>query len=180
MDMSDYPTRSLFPDPLVHLNTFSQASLGSIITKAGGLASTAWPTGSLAIFVPFRITKKTQYNTLFLMNGTVVSGNVDMGIYTQDGIKLTSAGSTAQSGTSAIQSFSVTQVELDSGLYYLALAFDNTTSTVFAQSPTIAPFLQVMGMAQMASAFALPSTVTFASVANTLIPLIGATNRSFI
>jgi hypothetical protein len=50
---------------------------------------------------------------------------------------------------------------------------DNTTGTLFRSNLSVQR-LQGIGMAKTASAFALPSSVTFATVTAAFMPLIGA------
>ena len=132
-----------------------------------------YPAANDAIFVPFTVHQSVLIKRLFSMNGSAVSGNIDMGIYTADGARMTSIGSTAQSGTNQPQFFDITDLLIGPGLYYLAVALDNTTGTLFRSNPTVTR-LQTLGMAKQASAFALPSTATFASVTAAYLPLMGA------
>jgi hypothetical protein len=142
-------------------------------------ASGAWPTANLAILVPCPIASPFLVTQIYVFNGTAVSGNIDVGIYTAEGALVVAAGSTAQTGTSSIQAFNVTDTLLAPGLYYLACALDNNTGIVSHNVPP-ATQCRMMGVRQATSAFALPSTVTFAAAANAYVPCIYLTAAGVI
>lgn len=178
--MSDYgyPT-------LVTIQPHSMESVGRQMRTAGGAAgalssaaSTVYPTTNLALFVPFSIEVPITVAKMFSYNGATASGNIDVGIYDEKGTKIVSSGSTAQAGTSVIQEFDVTDTILGAGLFYLAVAMDNTTGTLFANVLTTAYTWSVLGMAQMATAFALPATATLVTCAQGYLPIIGLKVKS--
>lgn len=135
--------------------------------------SAAWPAANDAIFVPFVIQYPVLIKRLFSLNGGTASGNIDVGIYTQDGILIISAGSTAQSGTNTAQFFNVTDFILTPGRYYFACAKDDTTGTVFRANLSVIRN-QCIGVAKMASAFPLPATATLATPTSGNLPVMGA------
>ena len=148
-------------------------------------ASAVYVAANRAIFFPFRIPHPLLVVKLFAANGTVVSGNIDVGIYDVAGTRLVSSGSTLQAGISAIQEFNIADTLLGPGLFYLAVAMDNVTGTLFRGSsggtaPVPLELLVTQGMAQQATAFPLPATATFAQVAQDYIPVIGLTTRVLI
>jgi hypothetical protein len=142
--------------------------------------SNAWPSANLAIFVPVDIFRPVTIVKMMVNNGSAVSGNIDVGIYTPNGARLVSAGSTAQAGTSAIQTFDITDTLLMPGWYYMAVALDNTTGTLAAFTGGTAVDYRPLGMAQMASAFALPDPATFAAFTQTYVPLVSMTQRTTV
>lgn len=161
---------------LICINTASQESIGleiGAITGGAAPASAAWPGANDALFVPMYLAQPTLIKRLFVVNGGTASGNLDMGIYTPDGARVISKGSTAQSGTSALQFLDITDTMLGPGAYYLALAMDGTTGTTFRFNLSTIR-CQQLGIARVASAFALPASVTLATVAAGYIPMIGA------
>lgn len=135
--------------------------------------SATFPASNDALFVPFCLQQHVLIKRLYSVNGTAVSGNIDVGIYSKDGAKIVSSGSTAQSGTSALQFFDVTDFVLAPGCYYFAVALDNTTGTLLRANPSLAR-VQAIGMAKQASGFALPASATLATVTAAYLPLIGA------
>lgn len=163
------------------ISTYSQESLGyPLRSLAGSLsASAAWPAANLAIFVPFTVYEPITVVKLSILNGTAVSGNVDIGIYGAGGARLVSSGSTAQAGASAIQTFDITDTYLVPGLHYLALAIDNATGTIDNVGVT-AIDVEALGVMQQATAFPLPATATFEAFAQTIVPLIVAHQQATI
>lgn len=158
-------------------SVYNQAALTITVPTSTQITSSA----NLAIYFPVIVEAPLLVRKIWTHNGTSVSGNIDLGIYTAGGAKLYSTGSTAQSGTSAVQSVTLgTPFFLVPDLYYLAIAADNTTATVFG-TPHSNEDLRRMGLFTQATAFPLPATATFAS--NTLAikaPLVGITNRTVI
>ena len=143
------------------------------VSNAGVGTSTAWPAANLAIFIPFLLDFPFTVAQIYAHNGATASGNIDVGVYAEDSSKLVSAGSTAQAGTSAIQAFNVTDTYLAPGVYYFAVALDNTTATMSSRGSPVATIGQIVGFAEMASAFPLPAIATLASFTRTLYPAMG-------
>lgn len=181
--MSTFPITVMEPLPTIH--TYSIEAIGQAVFNLGAVSmanatSQAWPTANLAIFVPFFVSKPITFSTLFTYNGATASGNIDIGVYDSAGTKIVSSGSTAQAGTSAIQTFSVTSTQIGAGQYYLALALSSTLGTIFNNPLTSASHARSTGMAQQATALPLPATATFASITNGTIPYFGLSTRSFV
>lgn len=177
--MSEFPKLFTFPDPLVVISSFGQQSVGSCFFNNSGPGSNTYPSANLAIYVPFRLTRPFIATAIILFNGGTASGNIDLGIYGKDGVKLVSTGSVAQSGTSQIQSVSITPTELGVGLFYMAVAMDNATGTIYRVGVN-GPVPSILGMAEQASAFTLPASATFATSTQGVIPMMGITGRSVI
>ena len=176
-------------DPLVTIHPMSLEAVGDAFgpTNAGqwgGLVDTAWPAANRAIAYPFVLCAPITFTTLFAMLGATNSGNFDVGIYAADGTKIISAGATAMNaGASVPQLITVTSTTIGPGLYYCAMAVDNTTATL--QNFQIGTVLTNVGLigcgcAQMASAYVLPATFTFAQIAANYLPWCGVSTRSSI
>lgn len=143
---------------------------GNAIAGIDTATSGTWPVANKAVFYPFVLAEPGIVTGFFLLNGATVSGNVDMGLYLPNGTRLVSAGSTAQSGTSVIQIFNTTDMLLGPGLYYWALALDNTTGTTVR----VAAGGRGNGIYQQTTAFPLPSSATFAVFSGTSVtPICG-------
>lgn len=171
------------------LGRFNHPMLGShSLDSVGGLArffnqtvqaSVAWPTANLALYVPVPVYRTVTIAKMAVNNGSAVSGNIDVAIYNKSGNRLVSAGSTAQSGTSAIQIFDITDTVLQPGLYYLGVALDNTTGTLSGWSFSGGSLeLRAFGIYQQSSAFALPDPFTGAAMAQTFVPLVSMTPKT--
>lgn len=167
-------------DPIV-FSPYIPQSVGKILAGMSiGGTTQAWPTANEAIFIPFSVQCIVTVRKMFIVNGATLSGNVDVGIYNRNGTRLVSIGSTAQAGVSVIQEFDITDTLLSPGLYYLACAIDNGTATLDMIGPSIV-LAMGMGIAEMASAFPLPATATFAGLTGTTrIPYIAATQRTLV
>ena len=135
-------------------------------------AGIAWPSANLAMYFPFRVFRPTLITGVDIFNGGTVSGNGDIGIYSQDGILLTSTGSTALTGANASQTFDFADITLGRGNYYVGVAVSNTTHTFKGSSSMSAALCRVMGALQQATAFPLPTTMTPATFSNAYLPVL--------
>ena len=181
--MGDWPVGGNYP---CTIHPYSWESMGPFIAHVQGtvlpsIASAVWPTANKAMYMPFWLAQPIIVVKLFCLNGAAVSGNVDMGIYDAAGTKIVSTGSTAQAGISVIQEFDIADTVVGPGLFYLAIALDNTTGTIYRGFFLSLPVASLAGMAHQLTAFPLPATATFAAVAtNTTIPICALTTRSVI
>ena len=88
----------------IAINSWSMQSLGvPLVTSQSVPTSNNYVTPNLAVFVPFWVPEPVVITKMGWGNGTAVAGNIDVGISDESGNRLVSAGSTAQSGTSALQ-----------------------------------------------------------------------------
>lgn len=155
-----------------HIDPRHPLSIGGGCSGLGTLASAAWATANKAFYIPFRVPFRVQTSAMGIWNGGTVSGNFDLGIYTEDGRRLVSSGSTAQSGANARQTVNVS-VSLDAGTYYMGIVFDNTTATLLQYPLGITHLPRFLGCVEQASAFVLPATATFAAYTTTgNVPLV--------
>ena len=176
--MGIFPSLYLGGSMVIHPfspNSIGQKIVGQQTTFATGLAdgaSAVWPAANDALFIPFSLSEPVLVKRLGWTNGATVAGNVDCGIYDTAGVRLLSTGTTAQSGTSAIQSVDVTDTQLGPGLFYMALASDSATATFNRYIASDVMFVKFTGMAKQATAFVLPATATLATVTANYIPTI--------
>lgn len=142
-------------------------------------ATAVWAAANQAFYLPFTIETACTVAQMITWNGTAVSGNVDVGIYSWGGTRLVSSGSTAQAGTSTLQVFDIANTALDPGDYYMAMAMDNVTGQIFRLSVS-----QYHGLAYnikiQASAFPLPATATFANPTAAYAPVIFGTLKATV
>jgi hypothetical protein len=150
--------------------TQSPESLGYAFLASTGNGT--YPAANDAIFIPVKLERPALVKRLFALNGNSLNGNIDMGIYTKDGARIVSIGSTAQAGVVAIQFFDITDTFLTPNLYYMAVAMNNNSATLRRFNIT-AIRQQQFGILRAASAFPLPSSVTFTSVNAAFVPNIG-------
>lgn len=166
--------------PLV--GTDSWHCLGTQLAANAAVApvSTTWQSANRALYIPLLVTEDITVTKLWVLNGATAAGNIDMGIYNSAFARQVSIGSTAQSGTNVIQEFDITDTPLTAGQYYIGIAKDDTAGTTFtyAAAGGGAKALQAWGMAQEATAFALPATATPADMASNVVPVCGIATRT--
>lgn len=163
----NYPTNIYNPLPL--LSTVSPQSIGTQLRESQSSLSTAsksYPTANKAFFYPFVLKTPILVKMMFVANGTNASQTRDIGIYDKNGTRIVSAGSTAGSGTSTLQTFDVTDTTIGPGLFYFAFVSSGTTNSFLSINCSVV-IQQMMGMFEMASAFPLPATATFATPTTT-------------
>lgn len=164
------------------ISVLSAEAVGALYRLLGGAtpASSAWPSANRAIFIPFSLAAPFQMKKVWWANGATANANIDCGVYSAGGTLLGSIGSTAQAGTSVVQSATLS-LSLTPGAYYMALVLSATTGTILRTSGlTAAAGLPAAGIAQQASALPLPATATFATAASSYVPLFGITSQSVI
>lgn len=169
------------PTPL-HIGTFgpySGLAEASAYQASGVPGSITW-VANLAIYVPLVLPFPYLVNRLWWMNGSVVTtSNADVGIYNRDGVRLASAGSTVQAGTSTIQYVALgTPMLLSPGRYYLAWVSSGTTNRGFGLTTITANHGRAAGLLAQATALPLPASATFATLANALVPWCGITRTA--
>ena len=143
------------------------------------LSAANYPSADLIIYCPLRVTEACTVLRVFLVNGSSVSGNVNIGLYSSTGTKLWETGSTAQSGTGQTQFIDIADQNVAAGLYYVAIQCSGTPSLP-RQNPSL-HFLQADGvMQEQAGSFALPATATFAVLANNYLPAYGLDLRGAV
>ena len=98
---------------------------------------------------------------------------MDAGVYDEAGSLVVSTGTTTQTTVSVLQAVDVTNTPIGPGIYYVALALDNTTGQIQGNALS-APVARALGAQEMDSAFVLPSTATFATMATALLPAVAA------
>ena len=165
------------------ISSATAESLGARLqaTSSADLGLSATYTANRAYFVPFTLQAAITVAQLWIINAATVAGNVDVGIYNEAGTRQVSAGSTAQSGTTAMQVFDVANTALPAGRYYFAFAASDATATVMGVSDAAIWYARSWGMLYQDAAFALPATATFAApTTNTRVPLVGLTTLTTI
>jgi hypothetical protein len=175
LDSIVYQPPSLYRPGEITITPWSMQSLGVPLYASGqgAPASQNFVTANLAVFVPFYVPEAVTITKLGWGNGAAVAGNLDAGIYGTAGTRLVSTGTTAQATTAVIQVVDVTDTTLARGVYYLALSSDTSGATqkILAVLPA-AGIPQSLGLLQMAAAFVLPASATFAKYASAFVPLV--------
>lgn len=163
---------------------------GNVLSTTGALnglnqsfvASTAWPSANLAIFVPIRVASPCTVYKLAIGAGTTAAGNFDVGLYDSAGNKLVSSGATAK-GASVEHILDVTDTRIGPGLYYLAMSADGTNNymgiTPTGSSPVPLQKARLYGTLEMATAYTLPTTAAMVARTVPFIPTMAAYLRPY-
>lgn len=155
-------------------------------TTPVAFASSVFTSASRARLFPFVLAQTFTPAAVFAFNGVVVSGNLDIGIYTEGFSRVWSSGSTAQAGTSTKQAIAYTGPALAPGRYFMAVVLDNATGTLMGLVPgtlLAAQLMSGLGYAAQAAAFALPATVVPVAAgslgtADAYVPMVGLSARA--
>lgn len=167
-------------EPII-ISPESPEAIGTLIRLlgvAGNYASATWPTANLAIYYPFVLRSAILVTQLWTSNGAASSQTRDVGIFSFDGTKLISSGSTAGSGTTALQLYNVTDTMIGPGIFYMGMSSSGTTNAFTRMTPSTATRANAFGMYQQVTAFPLPANATFATVTNAYVPLFGLVARA--
>jgi hypothetical protein len=153
---------NLIPMPQL-VSVISELCLG---VQLAALAATTQqssnnPTSHIPLY-PFKVTQPITLLEAMWENAGTVAGNIDVGVYDTGGNRLTHTGSTAQSGISTVQTAAMTSTLIQPGLYFIAFAASSGTGTTIQHALTNVR-LRLTGIQQAASAFPLPSTISFAA-----------------
>lgn len=157
------------------LSSFGPATCGFDINTWGApTAGAVWPSANRALYTAVLVEVPLVAKKIAVLP-TVQSGNLDVGIYTEDGTRLVSMGSTAVGTASAVQVLDITDTTLNPGTYFLAMNCDNTTAAFQRSSAGITGTMSAFGLQQQAvGAIALPATATFANISSAYLPVINA------
>lgn len=160
----------------VHVYTrWSGAWAARAVLALGAGAGAGWPAANLAIYVPLQLPFWYPVKRVFWVNGSTITGNYDLGIYSKGGNRMASTGSTAMTPASDLQ-YANLDILLSPGAYYIALLNDGTTNRAFGGTAITANAGRIGGLKEQAvGAATLPATATFANYTRTLIPFFGLT-----
>lgn len=156
------------PEPVTPLHITPQV-YGANLAQLAASGSSPWASPAARTWVakliqynPVQLPFDYRVERVFWYNGTTItSTNVDFGIYTADGTRIYSTGSTAASGSAAIQYVTVsTPFTLTAGTYYFAWTCDNTTSRGQANNGTLAFGVMSGLLEETTGSFGLPATMT--------------------
>jgi hypothetical protein len=165
--MPDWPEAMYLKPQRLAVPNFDEG----LITPAAAFANGAVWTANLCVAVPFTLMRDmliTQISVVIITQ----NGNCDVAILDENGVRLRSMGATAM-GVAGVQTFNITDLRLGPGRYYVAFASDSATA-VITESASIfgatAVACQIIGVRQMAAAYPIPATVTFANPTRITMP----------
>lgn len=135
-------------------------------------ASAAYPLANLAIYVPFSVSHAVTAVEGWVSTGATAGGNFDIGIYDAAGSRLTSAGSTARSVSTIVNTTTMTdQLLLPGRRYYMAFSADAASNYIAGTSA--AGIYEAMGILESTTSFVLPSSPTLSRTTRAYVPLFG-------
>lgn len=139
-----------------------------IATNATGAAA-VWPAANRAIYAPVYVTEPMSLKG-FSVQVTTQSGNMDLGIYSEGTRARLASTGTIVVGAAGFQAASITTVQLNPGLYMLAMVASSATAAFQRTSPASA-IIRAHGIQQEAlGSTVLPATATFANPASNYVP----------
>ena len=154
------------------------SNFGVIPNIALSNASATWPTANKILYIPFRLSEPITVQQLLLHNGAAVSGNVEMAIYSEDGTRIVTSGSTAQAGTTAIQLLNITDTLLGRGAFYFGVSLNNVTGELNRVAPVLGLCQMIGLLTETPGSFGLPAIATFSAYVDAYLPLCGLLAQS--
>lgn len=127
-----------------------------------------WPVANSAYFIPFVVHARCIARKMVTWAASG-SGNIDVGIYNAQGVRLGSSGSTVENGFPQLVDISDVELEPDT-LYYMAMARSGTGGVLSLVDWGNQYWPRIWGCRQMATAFPLPATATLAQYTTQLMP----------
>lgn len=148
------------------------------IDATADVSTGVYPAINTSYYFPIVLDYAFEAKRVWWVNGgTSVAGNFDVGIYTSDGTKLVSSGSTARSGTNTVQFADITDTILAPGRYYLGCSSDSVTGQFWRLVCPNVFYADTAGIKEEAT-FPLPTTATMTTATATTYPVIGLTRST--
>jgi hypothetical protein len=160
------------------------AAAGYAEMQAGVSSAAAWPTSGRVYYLPVAVVGPVQIQAMMWRNGATLNGNVDVGIYSRNFVRLMSSGGVVQTGINSLQ-FTSVPVTLMPDLYYLAMTTNTTTGLYWrwTYGATLGPLLlQSVGVRTEGGGYPLPATAspTTGTILPDYLPLLAASGRALI
>lgn len=160
--------------PMIGTMSAGCCTVAQFMNSALFTGGSGWPTANKALYVPITVPETFIFNK-FVFIVQLSSNNVDCGIYTAQGKKIVSTGSTAVPAAGC-KTISCAVTRLEPGFYWLAMACDST-SPQFQRSTGGASNYAFYGVKEEAAAFALPATISLATDSTlNFLPLVAMGN----
>lgn len=168
------------PNPLpLHITSIGRWNAFAAIASfqlSANFANSAWPAANRAVYVPVALHARFTVARFMVCNAGAVAGDLDIGLYNFAGSRLISTGTTAQSGTNAVQYVDVTNQSFPAGNYWLALVLGDTGGRVSTSTTGAGGFEPFWGATlENLGSTVLPATMTPAVRAVGTLPCFGFT-----
>ena len=174
--MSSLVTASIYRPTSLTVSNFGFEGLGYDRSSGGGVGSGTL-TASSALYVPVELIQPSTFVAAMWCNGATLAGTVEVGVYTDDWILITSTGAITQSGASTAQVASMTTFTLKPSRYYLAFVCSSATATFIGHSVNQSRW-SMLGVSEQPSARPLPSTAAPAITSSAFVPQFGISRRN--
>jgi hypothetical protein len=177
--MADWPFISLPTLGTIHIFSLESLGVGLLTVASCNINSLADSTAGLSNitrYIPFYLSQSILVAKMFVYNGTVVDGNIDLGIYDMSGRKLMSTGSVVQSGSSVLQVLDITGPRIGPGNFYMALGNSSNTAKFYHISMSSEQNNWLLGVLDEQT-FPLPDQATFTPMGICYTPFIGLSIR---
>lgn len=179
--MGDWPVISLPTLGTIHI--FSLESIGIGLMTAANCKIISIPDSVAGIlvtrYVPFYLSQSILVVKMFVYNGTVLDGNIDLGIYDKYGVKLMSTGSVVQSGTEVLQVLDIAGPRIGPGNFYMALGNSSGNARFHHVSVGSEQNIWILGVLDQET-FPLPAIATFTKIGICYVPFFGLSVRAVI
>lgn len=179
--MTDFPGGPTLP---LFIGTNSGPAVDTLAVLATGQGSAAAfnPVEKRALYIPVILPYAYPVQRVWWTTGsTTTSSNNDFGIYTAEGKRLYSTGSTALGTANGVTYVTPTAFLLPAGVYYFALLFVSGTVTNrwFGYGGTAtAAAMRSAGIREQGGITSLPESATFATAEAVKIPYCGITRTA--
>jgi hypothetical protein len=156
------------------------ADQNSPLFGATATAGSAWPGANRALYLPSVIEQVVTFKAISFIV-TTQSGDLDVGIYNEAGVRLVSSGSTAVAAP-GVQVVDIADTTVGPGVYFLAMCVSNTTAAFIRVNNASPGAMQACSIQQQSlGSVELPATASFASPANAYFPrLAGLTSSAVV
>lgn len=139
----------------------------ALANLATSVTATTW-TANRAVYLPIVVNRPvTVTNGLVWIQTT--GGNLDMGIYTWNGVQIIANGGVAAAASTTNQQVDFADTDLPPGWYFLGFS-SNSSVAAFRTHALAVQAGRVCALQQQASGYPLPGTATFAAYATAVCP----------
>lgn len=163
--------RTIIPPRFV--SCMSRYATPGNVAMSGFAGDNLTPAANRTFYIPFYLPCPFDMKRIFACIGGLAAGNMDLGVFSMDGAKIVSTGSTAVAGANDPQYVTLAQM-LGPGSYFFGLSGDNASQRWLDWTPGL-QVCRMLGILQEA-AFPLPASMTPATPASNYIPVMGITS----
>jgi hypothetical protein len=166
------------------LGTYNEGCvIADYVTSVGSAYNTTTSVlggANRAIYIPVQLNASITAYQMAWLNGGVVAGTIDVGIYNSAGTLLVSSTPQTQTTINVVQAFNVTDTPLTPDTYYLGLAVSSATAQFRSYSASTSSILRSHGIAIQdgLTSGTLPATATFATNVITGVPVLAVVFQS--